>query len=152
MSLAAVAQQAGVGTRTLYRHYSTREALTLALIREDITSELEPRLLAIANAVDPNPHNLQRCVHVVLEWTHGERELLRDAGCAINTEAGFDQVRSILTSQLDLARDMGALRSDFQVDLIMNFIAALTLLQSQHPSTSTSDIVQIFFDGLSAPL
>jgi AcrR family transcriptional regulator len=55
----AVARQAGVGQGTLYRHFPTREALVLAVYRQDVAELVDAAPVLLAGWEQRSRHMLQ---------------------------------------------------------------------------------------------
>ena len=111
-----VARRAGVGVGTVYRHYPTKEALLVELVREKFK-----RFTAEARAaleLDGEPFTvlagLMRSNAEALERDAGTQQVLAGAGEHIWTQAAAEQTELMeLTSQLiDRARRAGTIRPD----------------------------------------
>jgi AcrR family transcriptional regulator len=112
-SLNQIAQQAGVGPGTLYRHFPTREALVLAVYEQEVDALLAsaPALLAHEAPLD-----------ALRDWTMDLVRAMRrkhDLGDALSpnaatavTEATYGPVIAVLTSMLDAGRADGSVRAD----------------------------------------
>jgi AcrR family transcriptional regulator len=112
-----VAQLAGVGVGTLYRHFPAKEDLVLELVRQSVAGSIEGAKQALTRE-DP---------WEALEWLVRDNAAnmasnrgLRDAmtGIRFDDESPWncEQARSHAGAVLDRARDAGALRADITVD------------------------------------
>jgi AcrR family transcriptional regulator len=112
-----IAQLAGVGVGTLYRHFPTKEDLVLALVREAVQAFVESARQALTRA-DP---------WEAIEWLVRDKAAdmardrgLRDAVSVIQfgdeNPWDTDEARSGAESVLARAREQGAIRADITVD------------------------------------
>ena len=111
-----VARRAGVGVGTVYRHYPTKEALLVELVREKFrrfTSEAREALTSDGEPFEVLA-NLMRSNAEALARDAGTQQVLAGAGETIWTQAAAEQRELLeLTSQLiDRARAAGSIRAD----------------------------------------
>jgi len=121
-SLEEVARRAGVGIGTLYRHFSTREALVEAIFERRFGE-----LIAVAEAAASEPDGwsalvlllagtleLQTADHVLKD------ALMRNLSGAGKLAAAREELRRLFEQVLERARGQGALRADFVLpDLVL---------------------------------
>jgi AcrR family transcriptional regulator len=114
-SLEDIARRAGVGIGTLYRHFSTREALVEAIVRGRIGE-----LVSVAESASAEPDGWSAFVRFLertLELQAGDRlledVLVRYAHGAGKQTAAHDELRGLFEQVLERARLQGTLRDDF---------------------------------------
>ena len=111
-----VARRAGVGVGTVYRHYPTKEALLVALVREKFKRFAAEARDALKRDGEPFEvlADLMRSNAEALQRDAGTQQVLAGAGEHIWTEAAAEQGELLeLTSQLiDRARRAGTIRPD----------------------------------------
>src|SRR5256714_10736248 len=121
-SLEEVARRAGVGIGTLYRHFTTREALVEAIFERRFGE-----LIAVAEAAASEPDGWSALV-LLLEGTlelqtadHVLKDaLMRNLSGAGKLAAAREELRRLFEQVLERARGQGALRGDFVLpDLVL---------------------------------
>jgi AcrR family transcriptional regulator len=112
-SLNQIAQQAGVGPGTLYRHFPTREALVLAVYRQEVDDLLAtaPELLAREAPLDALRDWTMNLVRA-MRRKHGLGDALTLADAHAVTEATYDPVIAALTTMFDAGKADGSIRPD----------------------------------------
>jgi AcrR family transcriptional regulator len=115
--LEAIAQRAGVGIGTLYRHFATREALVEAIFERRIGD-----VIAVAEAAASEPDGWTAFVGMLertLELQAGDRVLkeivLRHPPAPGRLDSARENLRALFERVLERARADGALRPDFTV-------------------------------------
>jgi AcrR family transcriptional regulator len=129
VTLSAVAEQAGVGIGTLYRHFPTRDALVEAVYRNEVES--------LADAV-PNLLEKMRPDAALEEWLtryaaliHAKKGL-KEAMASIfdpgSDTAAYSRERTLaaVTHLLDAAAKSGAIRADADPQDVLLTVAAST--------------------------
>jgi len=121
-SLEEIARRAGVGIGTLYRHFTTREALVEAIIERRIGE-----LVAVAREAVAEPGGWSAFVHFLertIELQVGDR-VLKDVLMRYRPGAGRlasarEELRLLFEQLLARAREQGTLRDDFTIsDLVL---------------------------------
>lgn len=111
-----VARRAGVGVGTVYRHYPTKEALLVELVREKFRQFAAEARDALERDGEPFEvlADLMRSNAEALERDAGSQQVLAGAGEQIWTHAAAEQAELLeLTSRLiDRARRAGTIRAD----------------------------------------
>lgn len=111
-----VARRAGVGVGTVYRHYPTKEALLVELVREKFRGFASEAREALASDGEPFEvlAALMRSNAEALASDAGTQQVLAGAGEHIWIHAAAEQTELlVLTSQLiDRARRAGTIRAD----------------------------------------
>jgi AcrR family transcriptional regulator len=111
-----VARRAGVGVGTVYRHYPTKEALLVELVREKFKGFAVEARNALERDGEPFEvlADLMRSNAEALERDAGTQQVLAGAGEQIWIQAATEQSELLeLTSQLvDRAQRAGTIRAD----------------------------------------
>lgn len=111
-----VARRAGVGVGTVYRHYPTKEALLVELVREKFRRFASDARAALERDGEPFEllAELMRTNAEALAGDAGTQQVLAGAGEHIWAQAAAEQAELLeLTSQLvDRARRAGTIRPD----------------------------------------
>jgi AcrR family transcriptional regulator len=151
-SFAEIAHEAGVGQATVYRHFTDRRALLMALADEDM-SGLEERL----GAVPIGPGSLEELLR---EMIAGQ---LRSQGLIAAIRAGevdeaeverlTERVRTLMAPRLRAARDAGLVRPDLTADdalivLAMVDGAVAPLRDREERARASARAFEIALDGL----
>ncbi len=150
----AIAEKAGVGVGTLYRHFPTKEGLCEAILLERLT-ELTLDARALAEAEDPAIAFFGFLDHVVEEGAAKRDLIVAVTGVGAEFEVAAADVKEGLRDAMDTllrrAQRAGAVRSDVTVDVVMSLVFA-TCQAAAHPSAGpASDLLAIIYDGLRPP-
>jgi AcrR family transcriptional regulator len=131
-----VARRAGVGVGTVYRHYPTKEALLVELVREKFTLFAAEARAALERDGEPFEvlTDLMRSNAEALERDAGTQQVLAGAGEQIWTQAAAEQTELLdLTSQLiDRARRAGTIRADATAADIGMLMCGLSATMAHH--------------------
>jgi len=146
----AIAEKAGVGVGTLYRHFPTKEQLCEAILLERLGA-LARDARALAGAEDAVGAFFGFLAHVV-EQAALKRDLLvavMGAGLAFDvSSAGVkDELRAAVGELLRRAQEAGAVRPDVTADMVMALVGA-TCQAAAHDSCPSADLLTIVCDGL----
>ncbi len=150
-SFAEVAEQAGVGQATVYRHFDDRQALLAELAIEDM-ERLERR-------VDAEPLGPRSLEVLLRELTDGQ---LRSQGLIAAIRAGEvddarvrelgDRARELFRPRLKVALAAGAVRSDLTLEDLMVMLAmisgALTRRERTDRAEAARRAFEMVIDGL----
>jgi AcrR family transcriptional regulator len=147
-----IAEKAGVGVGTLYRHFPTKEKLFEAILLErivEITQDARSRL----ESDDPGAAFFGFLEHLVEESTL-KRDLilaLADAGISFEdavAEAKHD-LEDAVNNLLLAAQRVGAVRSDVTSAVVLSLISATCVAADNHHSgAKPCDMLAIVCDGL----
>ncbi|MFF0338251.1 TetR/AcrR family transcriptional regulator [Kribbella sp. NPDC004875] len=146
-----IADLAGVGVGTLYRHFPKRSDLVKAVVETGIDSIAEQG--AILGATYPPGEALTRWIDEYTTFLGTKRGLapaLHSGDPAFDGLAGYfrEEVGPALAKLLDAAAAAGAIRSDVTADDLMNAIAHLcTPIPGRDPSYGRR-MVHLLMDGL----
>ena len=118
--LDVIAQRAGVGAGTVYRHFPSKEALFAAVQQEQV-QELITRAQALLASDDPAEAFSQ-----FMELLAGQAEVKRDLPEAIAVPTGLgQQMQSVLGALLERAQAAGAVRPDLTAGDLVALLKAL---------------------------
>lgn len=145
-----IAEKAGVGVGTLYRHFPTKEKLCEAILLERLVA-LTADARALADAEDPVAAFFGFLEHVVEEAT-AKRDLLvavMGAGVAFDVAAAEvkDDLRAAVDVLLERAKAAGAVRPDVTAAAVMALVGA-TCQAAAHDAAPSRDLLVIVCDGL----
>ncbi|HVA53064.1 MAG TPA: TetR/AcrR family transcriptional regulator [Acidimicrobiales bacterium] len=120
-----VAERAGVGIGTLYRHFPTKEALYEAIVMTRLTG-----LVATADECVSNPNAQEGLCTFLREFAHqsSEKKDLFDAlgQAGIDVKARFSDTVDVLMARVDTLRqravDAGTVRADVGTTDILNLV------------------------------
>ena len=146
----AIAEKAGVGVGTLYRHFPTKEQLCEAILLERL-STLVTDAENLAGAEDPGGAFFGFLSHVV-EEAGFKRDLLvavTGAGLAFEVAAADvkESLRVAVGVLLERAQEAGAVRPDVTASTVMTLVGA-TCQAAAHDSGPRQDAFAIVCDGL----
>ena len=157
VSLEGVAQAAGVGVGTLYRHFPTREALVEAVYRSELdalAADAEP-LLAAHGALDALRMWMDQYARFVAV-KHAMRDALRVAltspatsAPATSAPATRARIRSVVARFAAAGAADGTIRTDVEPDDVTLCLAGAVLMTAA--STDTSQLrrmLDLLLDGL----
>jgi AcrR family transcriptional regulator len=151
-SLEAVAQTAGVGIGTLYRHFPTREALFEAVYRREVQqlADLAEQLKEKSQPVDALRRWMRSNVRFVAT-KKGMSEALALAAYK-NSELfsySFDQLTRAVGGLLDRAVAAGEIRDDITPEDLLRALVGMCYMHDQPGwQTSVLRLVDVFIDGL----
>jgi AcrR family transcriptional regulator len=145
-----IAEKAGVGVGTLYRHFPTKEKLCEAILLERLTA-LTADAQAQANADDPVAAFFGFLEHFVAEGA-AKRDLLvavMGAGVAFDLAATEikDALRAAVDVLLERAKAAGAVRPEVTAAAVMALVGA-TCHAAAHDAAPSQELLTIVCDGL----
>ena len=151
-SLDDVAQRAGVGIGTLYRHFPTREALVEAIYRSAVES--------LCDAADelletlPPDQALAEWMERFVGYVATKRGMLTALRALLDTDATlFEASRASLESaaarMLDAAVVSGSIRSDVAAGDLLRAMGGICMAaDASHRSDQSRPLVALLLDGL----
>jgi AcrR family transcriptional regulator len=151
-SLEAVAQAAGVGIGTLYRHFPTREALFEAVYRREVQqlADLGEQLKQEAQPIDALRHWMRSIVKFVAT-KKGMSAALALAAYK-NSELysySFDRLTQTVGGLLDRAVATREIRDDISPEDLLRALVGMCYLHDQPGwQASVLRLVDVFVDGL----
>jgi AcrR family transcriptional regulator len=152
-SMRAIAQHAGVGLGTIYRHFPTQEALYQAIII-DRMQRLIAEADALCAAADPGTAFFEFFTRIVENSTQQRTlaDILADAG--IDPKAGMSHIRGDMRNAIEALRTQaqhaGAVREDLQMPELFALLAATCMAaeRNQWNHELRTRTLAIVFDGL----
>jgi AcrR family transcriptional regulator len=149
-----IAEKAGVGVGTLYRHFPTKEKLFEAILIGRINEVVDDARARIQSD-DPGAAFFGFLDHLVEEST-AKRDLIQAllgagveieqavAGSKLELEAAVGQL-------LEVAQRAGAVRADVSSAVVLSLVGA-TCIAADHPhSCQSTELLAIICDGLRPP-
>jgi AcrR family transcriptional regulator len=151
-----VAERAGLGVGTLYRHFPTKEALFEAIVVDRLEDLLET---ARRQSVDPDPGTaLISFLGQFADQASAKRDLfeaLGSAGIDIKSQCSemVDDMKRSIEEMRRRAVEVGALRSDISTDEMVGLVmgACEAAGHTGSDDAGCQRMVQIVCDGLRAP-
>jgi AcrR family transcriptional regulator len=150
-----IAEKAGVGVGTLYRHFPTKEALFEAILIERL-GEIAADARARLTSEDPGAAFFGFLAYLV-EQAALKRDLIQALmGAGVEIEAALSETKQELESAvgelLGVAQRAGAVRSDVTSHLVLTLVGA-TCIAADHPHTAPppEELLTIICDGLRPP-
>jgi AcrR family transcriptional regulator len=150
-----IAEKAGVGVGTLYRHFPTKEKLFEAILVRRIV-EIAADARARVDSEDPGAAFFAFLQHLVQESAL-KRDLIQalvGAGVEIELAAAESKrdLEAAVSELLEVAQAAGAVRSDVTPAVVLSLVGA-TCIACERPNTAAlpEDLLNIVFDGLRPP-
>ena len=151
-SLHSIAQRAGVGQGTLYRHFANREELVLAVYRHDVTELVDaaPALLA----AHPPGQALEMWFEQLAVFgrvKHGVSGVLHAAAKAGLDSEHYQPVVGAIALLLRAGQDAGQLRPDADAAEVLQLVSFLWRDEADPAWQARSrHMLRIVLDGLRA--
>ena len=146
-----IAEKAGVGVGTLYRHFPTKEKLCQAVLLERL-SELALDAQGLADADDPKAAFFGFLTHAVEEGA-AKRDLIAAVmGSGLEQDeasmAVKDDLNDAIGVLLQRAQAVGAVRPDVKPDAVLALIGATCQAGAHSVAAPALDLLTIVCDGL----
>ncbi len=150
--LEEIARRAGVGIGTFYRHFPTREALVVAVYRQQIDD-----LAAAARElplVHPPADALREWMHAFVDYAAVKRGMVALLKSMMETDSHlFDDARATLHaaagSLMTAAAEAGEIRPDVGPTEVIRAIGGICMATDRPGSEETAiALVDLVFDGL----
>lgn len=149
-----IAEKAGVGVGTLYRHFPTKEKLCEAILLDRL-ADLTADARALADAADAPCAFFGFLEHVVREGAAKRDLLVAVTGAGVEFEAAAagvkDELRGAVEVLLRRAQEAGAVRSDVTAEAVVSLVGATCQAAAHAGSTPACDLLSIVCDGLRPP-
>lgn len=146
-----IADKAGVGIGTLYRHFPQRSDLIAAVFRREIDAcaDAAPTLAAEHEPFDALAHWMQRYA-AFIATKRGLATALHSGNPAFEPlPAYFNQrLRPAFRTLLESAAAAGAVRTDVDADDILGAVAGLCMTADSSTPNHTQRMVALIADGL----
>ena len=152
VSLDGVAQAAGVGVATLYRHFPTREALVEAVYRSELdalAADVEP-LLAVHRAHDALRMWMDRYARFVAA-KHPMRDALRIAMTSPTAPTAETRIRirAVMARFVAAGAADGTIRSDLDPDdVTLSLAGAVLMTATSTDASQLRRLLDLLLDGL----
>jgi AcrR family transcriptional regulator len=146
-----IAEKAGVGVGTLYRHFPTKEKLCEAVLLDRLSS-LTVDAQALADADDPKAAFFDFLEHIVEEGA-AKRDLIAAVmGSGLEQDeasmAVKDDLNDAIGVLLERAQAVGAVRPDVKPDAVLALIGATCQAGAHSVAAPALDLLTIVCDGL----
>jgi AcrR family transcriptional regulator len=146
-----IAEKAGVGVGTLYRHFPTKEKLCEAVLLDRLLA-LTVDAEALADADDPKAAFFGFLTHFVEEGAAKRDLIVAVMGAGMEHDEFSEAVKQDLNDAIGLllqrAQAVGAVRPDVRPDAVLALLGA-TCQATVHSATSPAlDLLTIVCDGL----
>jgi AcrR family transcriptional regulator len=150
-----IAEKAGVGVGTLYRHFPTKEKLFEAILIGRIV-QITADARAMADSEDPGAAFFGFLTHLV-EESALKRDLIQALlGAGVQIELSAAEAKQDLEAAagdlLAVAQRAGAVRSDVSCAVVLSLVGA-TCMAADQPSQGavSGELLTIICDGLRPP-
>jgi len=147
-----IAQEAGVGIATLYRHFPTRESLVEAIYQDQV-SRLTTGARALLAEHDP-PAALRRWMDLFGDWLATKNGMLHTLLAMVESaEIAHARTRAELLAAIDeilgAGRSSGTLRSDVPAeDVTAALIGIFTVARPPEHEAMAARLLDLLMDGL----
>ena len=146
-----IAERAGVGIGTLYRHFPTKEALFEAIVLDRIDSMLA-RATAPSGEGDAADHFFAFLTAMATEVS-SKRDLMEamaQAGFDVKTRSHnkFDQLRAAIDAMRQRAVDQGTVRGDVGTDEVLSLVIGVCMGSERSGGCPAAPLVRVVCDGL----
>ena len=148
-TLNSIAKRAGVGQGTMYRHFPNREALLLAVYRQDVQAVIDAAPALLAGY--PPAEALRRWFGRLASYgriKHGVAQAVEAATRADLSSAYYRPVTDAITLLLQAGRDAGQLRPDIDADEVLLLVGFLWRIDNDDWERRTSHLLDVVMDGL----
>ena len=148
-SLSSIAKRAGVGQGTMYRHFPNREALLLAVYRQDVRAVIDaaPELLR----AHPPEQALRLWFDRLASYgrvKHGLADAFEAATRADLSGEYYGQVTGAIKLLLDAAQQAGAVRPDVDADEVLLLVSFLWRIDNTDWEARSRHLLNLVMDGL----
>jgi AcrR family transcriptional regulator len=148
-----IAEKAGVGVGTLYRHFPTKEKLCEAVLLDRL-SALTDDAQALAEAEDPADAFFGFLAHAVEEASAKRDLMVAVMGAGVEFEeaavAVKDGLRDAIGVLLQRAQEVGAVRTDVTPTAVVSLVGATCQATAHAGAAPACDLLTIVCDGLRA--
>jgi AcrR family transcriptional regulator len=151
----AIAERAGVGVGTLYRHFPTKEKLFEAILIDRL-GELVADARSRLDCDDAGAAFFAFLTHLVEQSTLKRDLFLALSGAGVEFEVvaaeAKEQLQAAVTDLLQAAQRAGAVRADVSCDVVLSLVSGTCMMTDRsHMAAAPLDLLQIICDGLRAP-
>jgi AcrR family transcriptional regulator len=149
-----IAEKAGVGVGTLYRHFPTKEKLCEAILLERLAG-ITADARALACAEDPSAAFFGFLEYVVEQGCLKRDLMTAVMGAGVEFELAAAEVKEELHAAMEVllrrAQEVGAVRPDVTAVVVVSLIGATCQAAIHAGGGPESELLSIVCDGLRAP-
>ena len=153
VALEAIAERAGVGIGTLYRHFPTREALAEAAYRNEVRRLCDAAAELLANG--PPDAALAEWMDRFVNYVAAKRSManmlqsvIASSDSALYADARLQMVGAI-TMLLDAAERAGSIRADVEPEDVLRLMSGIWLVaDGEDWSERAGRLLALLMDGL----
>ncbi|HEY0717098.1 MAG TPA: TetR/AcrR family transcriptional regulator [Streptosporangiaceae bacterium] len=148
-TLNSIARRAGVGQGTMYRHFPNREALLLAVYRQDVQAVIDAAPALLAD--HPPAEALRRWLGRLASYgriKHGVAQAVEAATRADLSSAYYRPVTDAITLLLEAGQATGQLRPDIDADEVLLLVGFLWRIDNDDWERRTTHLLDVVMDGL----
>ena len=146
-----IAEKAGVGVGTLYRHFPTKEKLCEAVLLDRLLA-LTVDARALADADDPKAAFFGFLTHFVEEGAAKRDLIVAVMGAGMEHDEFSEAVKGDLNDAIGVllqrAQAVGAVRPDVTPDAVLALLGATCQATVHTPASPALDLLTIVCDGL----
>jgi len=146
-----IAEKAGVGVGTLYRHFPTKEKLCEAVLLDRLLA-LTVDAEALADADDPKAAFFGFLTHFVEEGAAKRDLIVAVMGAGLEHDEFSEAVKQDLNDAIGVllqrAQAVGAVRPDVRPDAVLALLGATCQATVHAPASPALDLLTIVCDGL----
>ena len=146
-----IAEKAGVGVGTLYRHFPTKEKLCEAVLMDRLLA-LTVDAQALADADDPKAAFFGFLTHFVEEGAAKRDLIVAVMGAGMEMDEFSQAVKQDLNDAIGVllhrAQAVGAVRPDVQPDAVLALLGATCQATVHSAAAPALDLLTIVCDGL----
>jgi AcrR family transcriptional regulator len=146
-----IAERAGVGVGTLYRHFPTKEKLCEAVLLDRLVA-LTADARALADADDPAGAFFGFLSHVVEEGVAKRDLMVAVMGAGVEFEESSAEVKEGMHDAIGVllrrAQDVGAVRPDVTPAAVVSLVGATCQASAHTDAAPACDLLAIVCDGL----
>jgi AcrR family transcriptional regulator len=148
-TLNSIAKRAGVGQGTMYRHFPNREALLLAVYRQDVQAVIDAAPLLLADY--PPAEALRRWFGRLASYgriKHGVAQAVEAATRADLSSAYYRPVTDAITLLLAAGQAAGQIRPDIDANEVLLLVGFLWRIDNDDWERRTTHLLDVVMDGL----
>ncbi|HEY6499642.1 MAG TPA: TetR/AcrR family transcriptional regulator [Streptosporangiaceae bacterium] len=148
-TLNSIARRAGVGQGTMYRHFPNREALLLAVYRQDVQAVIDAAPVLLAQY--PPDQALRRWFGRLASYgriKHGVAQAVEAATRADLSSAWYGPVTGAITLLLEAGQAAGQIRVDVDADEVLLLVGFLWRLDNDGWEKRAAHLLDLVMDGL----
>jgi AcrR family transcriptional regulator len=147
----SIAKAARVGQGTMYRHFPTREALLLAVYREDVRALIDAADILLAQHTPLTA--LRRWLDRLAAYgriKHATAQAIEAVTRADLSNEYYDEVMAAITRLLDAGKSSGDVRPDVDAEEILLLTGFLWRMDTENWETRTRHLLDLVMDALRA--